>query len=255
MALRVDILTVFPEMFDGPFSSSIVGRAREASLVDIRVRNIRDFTTDRHRVTDDTPYGGGGGMVMKVEPVVQAVESIVDETAGSCQSLVVELTPQGRPYDQDTARRYAGLDHLILLCGHYEGMDDRVRQLVVDEEVSLGDYVLTGGEIPAMAVVDSVVRMIPGTVGNPESVRNESFWAGVLDFPHYTRPEEYRGLRVPEVLLSGHHAEIDKWRRRKALERTLDRRPDLLDSAPLSEADRKMLEEIRRETARAQSGE
>jgi tRNA (guanine37-N1)-methyltransferase len=256
--MRIDILTTFPEMFDGPLSASIVGRAREAGIVDIRVRNLRDFTHDRHRITDDTPYGGGGGMVMKPEPIVEAVETIraeADASADIDESLVISLTPQGRPYDQATAQRLSERDHLVLICGHYEEIDDRVRQLVVDEEVSIGDYVLTGGELPAMILVDSVVRLLPGAVGNPESIRHESFVEGLLDCPHYTRPEEFRGLRVPDVLLSGHHAEIDRWRRREALERTWRRRPDLLARAPLTAEDRRMLEEIRREDASRESDE
>lgn len=250
--LTIDILTLFPEMFEGPLSASIVGRAREAGLVAIRVRNIRDYAHDKHRVTDDSPYGGGAGMVMKVEPLVEAIEAArADVSAGIEESspLVVYLTPQGRPYDQAMARGFAERQWLILVCGHYEGIDERVRQLAIDEEVSIGDYVLTGGELPAMMVVDSVVRLVPGAVGNPDSIRHESFWEGILDHPHYTRPEEYRGWRVPEVLLSGHHAEIEKWRRRKAFERTLRQRPELLERAPLTDEDRRLLGEIRRESA------
>jgi len=255
MGLLIDILTLFPEMFEGPLGASIVGRAREAGLVEIRVRNVRDYTHDRHRAADDCSYGGGGGMVMKAEPLVEAIEAAKAEgaqrvPAGPCR--VVYLTPQGQPYDQTTARRFAQLGQLILVCGHYEGVDERVRQLAVDEEVSIGDYVLTGGELPAMVVVDSVVRLLPGAVGNPDSIRRESFWDTLLDHPHYTRPEEFRGLHVPEVLASGHHAEIERWRRRKALTRTLRRRPDLLERAPLTAEDRRMLEELRREDAPAQ---
>jgi tRNA (guanine37-N1)-methyltransferase len=241
-------------MFEGPLSASIVGRAREEGLVEIRVRNIRDHSHDKHRTADDTPYSGGAGMVMKVEPLVEAIEAAKEEdslkaVAGLCK--VVYLTPQGQPYDQAIARRFAQLGQLILVCGHYEGVDERVRELAVDEEVCIGDYVLTGGELPAMVVVDSVVRLLPGVVGNPDSIQHESFWDGILDYPHYTRPEEYRGLRVPEVLLSGHHAQIERWRRRKALERTLRRRPDLLERAPLTVEDRRLLEEIRRENGGA----
>jgi len=262
MVLQIDILTLFPEMFEVPFSASIVGRARQSGLVEIRVRNIRDYTHDRHRITDDTPYGGGAGMVMKVEPLVEAIEAAKAQGLESARAQastgktpmlpscrVVYLTPQGQPYDQATAQRFSQIGQLILICGHYEGVDERVRELAVDEEISIGDYVLTGGELPAMVVVDSVVRLLPGALGNPDSIRHESFWDGVLDYPHYTRPEEFRGLRVPEVLLSGHHAQIERWRRRKVLERTLRRRPDLLERAPLTAEDRQLLDEIRRENA------
>jgi len=250
--LVIDILTLFPEMFEGPLSASIVGRARQAGLVEVRVRDIREHTHDRHRTADDTPYGGGGGMVMKVEPVVEAIEAAKAEgpqPEDEGDRRVIYLTPQGRPYTQAEALRLSKLRHLILVCGHYEGVDERVRQLAVDEEISIGDYVLTGGELPAMVIVDSVVRLLPGAVGNPESVRRESFWDGLLDFPHYTRPETFRGLKVPEILLSGHHLQIERWRRRKALERTLERRPDLLERADLSPEDREMLDRIRREKA------
>jgi tRNA (guanine37-N1)-methyltransferase len=264
----IDILTIFPEMFDGPFSASIIGRAQAGGQVRIRVRNLRDFTHDRHRVVDDTPYGGGGGMVMKVEPLVEAIEALRADVEGMQgiagqrdesgprtdsgdearvrpeEARVVYLTPQGRLYDQAAAERLARYRHLVLVCGHYEEVDERVRQLAIDEELSIGDYVLTGGELPAMVVVDSIVRLLPGVVGNPESIRNESFAAGLLDCPHYTRPEEFRGLRVPEVLLSGHHAQIEKWRRKEALRRTLNVRPELLDRRKLSVDDSRWLTEL-----------
>jgi len=243
----IDILTIFPEMFEGPFAASIVARAQAAGLVRIRVRNLRDFTRDRHRVIDDTPYGGGGGMVMKVEPLVEALEAVRADREGlppDAPARVVYLTPQGAPYDQATARRLAQAGHLVLLCGHYEEVDERVRELAIDEEVSIGDYILTGGELPAMVVVDSVVRLLPGAVGNPESVRRESFTDGLLDHPHYTRPEVFRGRRVPEVLLSGHHAMIEQWRRKEALERTLRVRPELLERVNLSPDDCRLLVEI-----------
>jgi len=249
MTLRIDILTLFPEMFEGPLSASIVGRARAAGQVEIHVRNIRDHTHDRHHVTDDTPYGGGAGMVMKVEPLVEAIEAAKGDAVQSGlagPSRAVYLTPQGELYSEAIARRFAELGQLILVCGHYEGLDERVRQLAVNEELSIGDYVLTGGELPAMVVVDSVVRLLPGAVGNPDSIRSESFWEGVFDHPHYTRPEEFRGLRVPEILQSGHHAQIQRWRRKEALRRTLERRPDLLDKAPLTAEDLVLLDEIRR---------
>lgn len=252
MALRIDILTLFPEMFEepGPLSSSMVGRARAAGQVDIRIRNIRDWTHDRHRVADDAPYGGGAGMVMKPEPLVEAIETVRREgRAGNSRSKVVYLTPAGELFNQAVARRFAQLDHLILICGHYEGIDERVRDLAIDEEVSIGDYVLTGGELPAMVVTDAVVRLLPGVLGNPDSARQESFMDHILDYPVYTRPEEFRGVRVPEVLLSGHHAQIQRWRRKMALKRTAERRPDLLERAALTLEDRLLLDEIRKEKA------
>ncbi len=252
MALRIDILTLFPEMFEGPgpLSSSMIGRARAAGQVDIRIRNIRDWTHDRHRVADDTPYGGGAGMVMKPEPLVEAIETVRREGgAGNSRSKVVYLTPAGELFNQAVARRFAQLDHLILICGHYEGIDERVRDLAIDEEVSIGDYVLTGGELPAMVVTDAVVRLLPGVLGNPDSARQESFMDHILDYPVYTRPEEFRGVRVPAVLLSGHHAQIQRWRRKMALKRTAERRPDLLERAALTPEDRLLLDEIRKEKA------
>ena len=224
--MKITILTLFPGMFAGPFAESIIGRALERDVCEIDVVDLRSFTTDKHHVADDTPYGGGGGMVMKIEPIVAAVEAT---RTGQDGERVIFLTPQGRPYDQGKAKELAELEHLILLCGHYEGIDERARELVVDEEVSIGDYVLTGGELPAMVVTDSIVRLLPGALGNEDSYKNDSFWNGILDCPHYTRPEVFRDARVPDVLLSGHHAEIGKWRHQKALERTRNVRPDLLD--------------------------
>ena len=224
--MKITILTLFPGMFAGPFAESIIGRALERDVCEIDVVDLRSFTTDKHHVADDTPYGGGGGMVMKVEPIIAAVEAT---RTGQDGERVIFLTPQGRPYDQAKGKELAELEHLILLCGHYEGIDERARELVVDEEISIGDYVLTGGELPAMVVADSIVRLLPGALGNEDSYKNDSFWNGILDCPHYTRPETFRDERVPDVLLSGHHAEIKKWRHQKALERTRNVRPDLLE--------------------------
>ena len=257
VGLQIDILTLFPEMFEGPMTASIIGRARAAGVVEIHVRNIRDHSHDKHRTADDTPYGGGAGMVMKAEPLVEAIEAARRdgiERGGGGQSKVIYLTPEGRLLSQAIAQRFAQLDQLILVCGHYEGIDERVRELAADEEISIGDYVLTGGELPAMVVVDSVVRLLPGAVGNPDSIRRESFSDNAFDYPLYTRPEVFRGLRVPEVLLSGHHAEIERWRRKEALRRTWKRRPDLLENAPLTPEDRRLLEEIRGEEKESGAG-
>ncbi|HEY8369272.1 MAG TPA: tRNA (guanosine(37)-N1)-methyltransferase TrmD [Thermodesulfobacteriota bacterium] len=234
--MRIDVLTLFPEMFRGPLDHSIVGLARERGLVDLRVHNLRDWATDRHRVTDDTPYGGGAGMVMKVEPVVAAIEALKGE--GPARTLL--MSPAGVRFEQADARRLAREPRLVLICGRYEGIDARVRRFV-DEEISIGDYVLTGGELPAMVVIDAVVRLLPGALGAPASAVEESFAGGLLEYPQYTRPREFRGLSVPEVLLSGHHAEIARWRRREALRLTAERRPDLLARAELSDEDRAFL--------------
>ncbi|HWP34272.1 MAG TPA: tRNA (guanosine(37)-N1)-methyltransferase TrmD [Thermodesulfobacteriota bacterium] len=240
--MRVDILTIFPEMFRGPLDASILGLARARGILDLRVRNLRDWATDRHKVVDDTPYGGGAGMVMKVEPIVAALEGLRAEgtAAGLPPPRVVLLSPAGARFDQAAARRLAALPWLILVCGRYEGVDARVRHFV-DEELSIGDYVLTGGELPAMVVVDAVTRLLPGALGEPASTAEESFAAGLLEYPQFTRPREFRGLAVPDVLLSGHHAEIARWRRREALRLTAERRPDLLARAELTAEDRAFL--------------
>lgn len=223
--MKITILTLFPAMLTGPLSESIIKRALENGVCKIEIVDIRDFANDKHKTADDAPYGGGGGMVMKAEPVVASVEAM--KTGGKGER-VVHLSPQGAPFTQARARQLAELKHLILLCGHYEGIDERALELVVDEEISIGDYVLTGGELPAMVLTDSIVRLLPGAVGNEASIQNDSFWNGILDCPHYTRPEEFRGRKVPDVLLSGHHAQIEKWRRERAMEKTRRVRPDLL---------------------------
>jgi tRNA (guanine37-N1)-methyltransferase len=225
--LIVDVLTIFPEMFRGVIEESIVRRARERGLVEIHFTDLRDFTRDHHRSVDDRPYGGGTGMVMKPEPVFEAVDHVVAERG---RGHLILLTPQGTPYRQARARELATAPHLILICGRYEGYDERIRIGLEPEEISIGDYVLTGGEIPAMVIVDSVVRLLPGAVGGAGATDEDSFgasWPG-LEYPQYTRPEEYRGLQVPEVLLSGHHGEIDRWRREMSRRRTQERRRDLL---------------------------
>jgi tRNA (guanine37-N1)-methyltransferase len=222
--MRLDIVTLFPGICEGPLRESIVGRARERGLVDIRYTNPREFAQDRHGTVDDTPYGGGAGMVLKPEPLFAAVEKVATATA-----YVVLLSPQGQPFRQETARRLAALPHLILVCGHYEGVDERARQVLFDAEVSLGDYVLTNGTIAAAVVADAVIRLLPGVLGTDESSEDESFGRdGWLEYPQYTRPVEFRGMRVPDVLLSGDHGGIEHWRREQSLVRTAARRPELL---------------------------
>jgi tRNA (guanine37-N1)-methyltransferase len=242
MAMRIDVLTLFPEMFAGPLDASIVGRARERGLVEIRLVNIRDHSTERQRIVDDYPYGGGGGMVMKPEPVFAAVEAV--RCRGECRERVVLMSPQGRRLEQAGVAELAAYEHLVIICGHYEGVDERVREHLADEEVSIGDYVLTGGELPAMVVIDAVTRLLPEALGAEHGAASDSFAAGLLEHPHYTRPAEFRGWKAPEVLLSGNHEAIRRWRREQALRRTLQRRPDLLPRADLSEEDRELLEKI-----------
>lgn len=226
--MEIEVLTLFPEMFEGVLQSSILKRAQDQGFVRISVRNIRDYTTDKHHVADDAPYGGGPGMVMKVEPIAAAIEDAVARHAPT-PMLRVYLSPDGEPWSQALAEEFSRLPGLLLLCGRYEGVDERVREHFIDREISIGDYVLTGGEIPAMVIIDSVVRLIPGVLGNEDSTRQDSFSGiGLLDCPHYTRPEEFRGWRVPEILLSGHHKKIEEWRRQQSLLRTAQRRPDLL---------------------------
>lgn len=250
--MRIDVLTLFPEMFAGPLDHSIVGRARERGLLDVRLTNIRDFTFDKHRQADDTPYGGGPGMVMKPEPIFAAVEAVTEgataessEQAGAKPHIIL-LDPQGTPFTQARAWELAEKDHVVLICGHYEGIDERVRS-IVDEELSIGDFVLTGGELPAMIIIDAVCRLLPGAIGEADSARQDSFEGLVLDHPHYTRPADFRGMKVPDVLLSGNHEEIRRWRRKQALRRTLERRPDLLAKADLSDEDRRLLDELQAE--------
>lgn len=245
--MRFDILTLFPEAFESPMSVSIVGAARESGLVSIHLHQLRDWTEDRHHTADDTPYGGGGGMVMKPEPVVKAVRAVKSESEELAAAPVIYMSPQGEVLTTAIADELAKLSAVILLCGSYEGIDERAIEAVVDREISIGDYVLTGGELAAMVLVNAVVRKLPGVVKNIASVERDSFEDGLLDFPHYTRPEVFEGKRVPEVLLSGHHAKVEEWRRREALKRTLLRRPDLLENATLSDKDRKLLDSIRKE--------
>jgi tRNA (guanine37-N1)-methyltransferase len=241
--VRIDVVTIFPGMVEAPLGDGIVRRAREAGLVDIRVHDLRAFAEDRHRTVDDTPFGGGPGMVMKAEPFFRAFEAVWPEGKGTGDAVVL-LTPRGRRFEQRAARRLAGLDRLMLLCGRYEGIDERVAEGLATEELSLGDFVLTGGEVAALAVVEATVRLLPGALGDEGSAEADSFETGLLDWPHYTRPAKVRGREVPEILLSGDHGRIRRWRRREALRATRERRPDLLSVARLSGEDETLLREI-----------
>ena len=243
--MKFDIVTIFPSMIEAGLGEGVVSRGLERGLLNVAVHDLRRWTTDRHRTVDDVPYGGGPGMVMKAEPLMRAVSEI-RETRGTPDSVVL-LSPQGRTFTQAEAERLGRLGHIVLLCGRYEGMDERVRDMVATEEISIGDYVLSGGELAALVVVDAVSRLVPGVVGDEQSVAQDSFSRGLLDYPHYTRPAEIAGHRVPDVLLSGHHADVRRWRRKAALVRTLDRRPELIATATLDEEERALLDEIRRE--------
>lgn len=221
--MKIDVLTLFPGMFAGPLDESIIKRAREKGILELRIHNLRDWTHDRHKTVDDRPFGGGPGMVLKPEPLFEAVEAL--KRPGT---RVLLMSPGGRPFKQAAARELAGFEHLLLIAGSYEGFDERVRIGLTDDEFSIGDYVLTNGALPVMVVIDVVTRLLPGALGDDESSKEESFSQGLLEYPHYTRPAEFRGMKVPEVLLSGHHAEIAKWRHEQALAKTRERRPDLL---------------------------
>jgi tRNA (guanine37-N1)-methyltransferase len=246
--VKFDIVTIFPGMVGAGLTEGVVGRGIERGLLDVRTHDLRDYTTDRHRTVDDVPYGGGPGMVMKAEPLVRAVEAI--RATRGVPDAVVLLSPQGRPFTQAEAVRLSRLRHVALLCGRYEGIDERIRALVASEELSVGDYVLSGGELAAMVVVDAVGRLVPGVVGDSRSVDEDSFSRGLLDHPHYTRPADVSGHTVPDVLLSGHHEEVRRWRGKMAIRRTLERRPDLLDVAVLDDEQRALLDELRKEEER-----
>ncbi|GAB6933513.1 tRNA (guanosine(37)-N1)-methyltransferase TrmD [Calditerricola satsumensis] len=243
--MRIDVLTLFPEMFPGVLGASILGKAQERGLVTINVVNFRQYAGNKHGTVDDTPYGGGAGMVLKPEPIFRAVEAILEEVPETKPRIIL-LCPQGRTFRQEIAEELAQEEHLIFLCGHYEGFDERVRQHLATDELSIGDYVLTGGELPAMVIIDAVVRLLPGVLGNEESARTDSFATGLLEHPHYTRPADFRGWKVPEVLLSGHHANIARWRKKEALRRTMERRPDLLERLEWDDELRELYEEILR---------
>jgi tRNA (guanine37-N1)-methyltransferase len=267
--MLVDLVTIFPDFFRGPLDYGILRRARETGLVEITVHDLREFTRDKHRTVDDRPFGGGEGMVLKPEPIFECIEKLNvaprdERLAGRAKESVILLSAQGRRLDQALAQELAGLDQLVLICGRYEGVDERVSEHLADREISIGDYVLSGGELGAAVIVDTVVRLVPGAVGNEASTRQESFTehsaaervageppsstcasGGLLDYPHYTRPAEFRGMAVPEVLVNGNHDEIRRWRRRTALEKTLRNRPDLVNASLLSEEDRRLLDEIK----------
>jgi tRNA (guanine37-N1)-methyltransferase len=272
--MKFEIVTIFPDFFSGPLDYGIVRRAREAAFIEIKIHDLRAFTTDRHKTVDDRPFGGGEGMVLKPEPLFECVESLQlapreERQAAGAKETVVLLSPQGRMFTQAVAEEMAALERIVLICGRYEGVDERVAECLADQEISIGDYVLSGGELGAAVMIDTITRLVPGALGNAASARQESFSGaglsaaslsggklavdgpdstcgsgGLLDYPHYTRPAEFRGMAVPEVLIGGNHEQIRKWRRGKALEKTLRNRPDLLERQPLSEEDRKFLDEI-----------
>jgi tRNA (guanine37-N1)-methyltransferase len=246
--LRIDFVTIFPRMFDAFLAEGVIARGVKQRLLDVRVHDLREFATDKHRSTDDEAYGGGPGMVMLAEPILRCVESIIPHPS-SLIPHVIMTSPQGRKFTQAVAKELATKDQIVILCGRYEGFDERIRETLNPDEISVGDFVVSGGELPAMLIADATGRMIEGVVGNSGSVEEDSFFNGLLDYPHYTRPEEIRGLRVPDVLLSGHHEKIRRWRREQALRRTLQLRPDLLENADLDDEAREILRTIENETA------
>ena len=252
--MQFDVFTLLPDVFPTYLESSILKRASERGLIEVRLHNIRDYTHDKHRVTDDTPYGGGGGMVMKPEPVFEAVESVLGSTplsqgkpvADARQGIpIILLTPQGRVFTQRVAEELSAHKHLALICGRYEGLDERIREHLVTDEISVGDYVLTGGELPAMTLIDTVSRLIPGVLGDPTGAEDDSHSMGLLEYPHYTKPAEYRGWKVPDVLQSGNHAKINEWRREQAILRTFRNRPDMLEKAKLNDEEKKLIESLK----------
>jgi len=240
--MRFDVVTLFPEVMDVYLQTGVLGKAQESNRIEVHLHHLRDYTTDRHRTTDDEPYGGGGGMVMKPEPIFAAVESILEDSKGEIP--VILLTPQGRVFDQTIARELAGSERIALICGRYEGVDERIREHLATDEISIGDYVLSGGELPAMVLIDSVSRLLPGVLGDSEATQKDSHTNGILEHPHYTRPSVFRDWEVPDVLLSGDHARIAGWRVEQSLRRTLLRRPELLDQARLTDEERGILEEL-----------
>lgn len=247
--MQIDILTLFPQIFQGPFSEGIFKRATSRKLVQVNIHNIRDYTHDRHHIVDDYAYGGGAGMVLKPEPIFEAVEKVkqnIHPREGDKGLPIILLTPQGRLFNQQIAEELSRYSHLILICGRYEGIDERVRQHLATDEISIGDYVLGGGELAAMVLVDTVVRLLPGVLGSEASAQDDSHATGLLEYPHYTRPEVYRSWSVPEVLLSGNHSQIDKWRRQQAILRTLKRRPEMLDKANLNSEERQLVDSLKK---------
>jgi tRNA (guanine37-N1)-methyltransferase len=249
--MRFDVFTLFPSVFQSYFDISILQRAIQNNLLEVNIHNIRDWSPDKHHITDDAPFGGGGGMVMKPEPVFNAVEEVLGSPP-ACPLIL--MTPQGRIFNQRIAMDLAGFDHIGLLCGRYEGVDERIRQHLVTDQISIGDFVLTGGELPALIVMDAITRHIPGALGDPDGAMEDSHASGLLEYPHYTRPSVFRDWKVPDVLLSGHHAAIIRWRREQSLLRTYLRRPDLLDKAELSKDDLNLLEDIKKQMASHRSG-
>jgi tRNA (guanine37-N1)-methyltransferase len=251
--MQFDVFTLLPEIFPPYLDSSILNRARQKGLIDVRVHNIRDYAHDKHHMTDDTPYGGGGGMVMKPEPIFEAVETVLGiaplptQPKPDSNTPIILLTPQGRVFNQRIAEELSRYEHIALLCGRYEGVDERIREHLVTDEISIGDYVLTGGELPALMIIDAVSRLLPGVLGDPTGAEDDSHSMGLLEYPHYTKPPEFRGAKVPDVLVSGNHAKIEKWRREQALTRTFNKRPDMLEKAELSKADLKFIEQLRRD--------
>ncbi len=249
--MQFEVFTLLPEVFPSYLETSIIKRARERDLINVRIHNIRDYTHDKHHMTDDTPYGGGGGMVMKPEPVFEAIESVLgldpNQTPPEAASSIpiILLTPQGRVFNQTIAQELSGHPHIVLLCGRYEGIDERIREHLVTDEISIGDYVLTGGELPALILIDAIARLLPDVLGDPTGAQDDSHAMGLLEYPHYTRPPEFRGWKIPEVLLSGAHAKIDKWRREQSLLRTFRKRPDMLEKAELSKEDLKFVEQLK----------
>lgn len=238
--LKIHVLTLFPEFFESPFNVSIIKRALDKGLIQIELINIRDFSRDKHKKVDDYPYGGGSGMVMKPEPIFEAVD-YVEKTIEGERRRIILMSPQGKAFNQSLARELSTEKNLVFICGHYEGIDERVKTLITDE-ISIGDYILTGGEIPALAIIDAVTRLVPGVLGSSQSLEEESFSDGLLEYPQYTRPEVYRGLKVPDVLLSGNHKEIELFRRREALVRTREKRPDLFKKLKLTDFDKELLQ-------------
>ena len=249
--MQFDVFTLLPEVFPSYLETSILKRARERGLIDVRLHNIRDYTHDKHHTTDDTPFGGGGGMVMKPEPVFEAVESVLEMAssrsgpAAASNIPIILLTPQGRVFDQSIATELSQHPRIALLCGRYEGVDERIREHLVTDEISIGDYVLTGGELPALILIDAVARLLPDVLGDPTGAQDDSHAMGLLEYPHYTRPAEFRGWKTPDMLLSGDHGKIEKWRREQALQRTFKKRPDMLDKAELNKEDRKFVESLK----------
>jgi tRNA (guanine37-N1)-methyltransferase len=244
--MKFEVLTLFPEMFE-VFNHSIIKRAKDKNIVEINIHNIRDYTTNKHKKVDDYPYGGGAGMVMQADPIYNTVDCITEKCGYKPYTIL--MSPRGKRYSQDTARNLMDKKHIMMICGHYEGIDERIMP-IVDEEISIGDFVLTGGEIASMAIIDSISRLIPGVLSKEESFEDESFYDGLLEYPQYTRPEEFRGMKVPNVLLSGHHEKIEQWRKYQSLKITLERRPDLLDKANLTKKDMETIKRIKDESLR-----